>query len=76
MKAYVLITIRTGEIRDVLKQLRMVEQIHVAEMTFGEYDAIAILEAKNLSEVGRVLASDIQPIPGIENTMTCLAVDI
>ncbi len=76
MKAYVLITIRTGEIRDVLTQLRRIEQVRETDMTFGQYDAVAIVEAQDLSDLGGILANKIQPIPGIEQTLTCLAVEI
>ena len=76
MKAYILIKIRTGEIKQVVKQLRKVEMVKSAEMTFGPYDAIAVVENGDISRLGSMLASEIQPIPGIEQTLTCLAVDV
>jgi DNA-binding Lrp family transcriptional regulator len=76
MKAYILIKIRTGEVRQVVKQLRKVELVKSAEMTFGPYDAIAVVENGDISKLGSLLASEIQPIPGVEQTLTCLAVDV
>ena len=76
MKAYVLISIRTGEVRDVVRQLKKIEQIKEANMTFGPYDAVAIVESKDVNDLGRTLATVIQPIPGILETLTCLAVEI
>jgi DNA-binding Lrp family transcriptional regulator len=76
MKAYILIKVRTGEIRQVVKQLRKVESVKSAEMTFGPYDAIAVVENGDISKLGLLLASEIQPIPGVEQTLTCLAVDV
>jgi DNA-binding Lrp family transcriptional regulator len=76
MKAYVLINIRTGELRDVVRQLKRIEQVREANMTFGPYDAVAIVEASDVNDLGRILASAIQPIPGVEETLTCLAVEI
>ena len=76
MRAYVVINIRTGELRDVVRQLKRVEQVKEASMTFGPYDAVAIVEASDVNDLGRILASAIQPIPGIEETLTCLAVEI
>jgi DNA-binding Lrp family transcriptional regulator len=75
MKAYVLINIRTGEIKDVVRQMRKVEQVREVNMTFGPYDAVAIIDSKDLEDLGNILAGSIQPIPGVEETMTCLAVD-
>jgi DNA-binding Lrp family transcriptional regulator len=76
MKAYILIKIRTGEVKPVVKQLRKIESVKSAEMTFGPYDAIAVVENGDVSQLGSLLATVIQPIPGIEQTLTCLAVDI
>ena len=75
MKAYVLISIRTGEIRDVVNQLRMIEGVMEANMTFGPHDAVAVIEAKDIKHLGKILATDIKPIPGIIDTLTCIAVE-
>jgi DNA-binding Lrp family transcriptional regulator len=76
MKAYVLINIRTGEVRDVLRQLVKVEGVKEANMTFGPYDAVAVVEARDVNHLGRILSAAIQPIPGITSTLTCMAVEV
>jgi len=76
MKAYVLIKIRAGEVKDVVRQLRKTEKITEANMTFGPYDAVAVVDATDIGTIGNLIASAIQPIPGIEQTLTCLAVEI
>lgn len=76
MKGYVLIKIRAGEVKEVVRQLRKTDQIVEANMTFGPYDAVAVIEAPDISAIGNLIASAIQPIPGVEQTLTCLAVDI
>jgi DNA-binding Lrp family transcriptional regulator len=75
MKAYVLIHIRTGDIREVIRQLRRVDGVTEATMTFGPYDAIAVVEADDVKTIGKIMAASIQPIPGVIETLTCLAVD-
>jgi DNA-binding Lrp family transcriptional regulator len=76
MKAYILIKIHTGEVKDVVKQLRKVEGVIEAHMTFGPYDAVAVADTPDIGRLGTITASAIQPIPGIEQTLTCLAVDV
>jgi DNA-binding Lrp family transcriptional regulator len=76
MKAYVLIKIRAGEVKEVVRQLRKVEGVKEAHMTFGPYDAVAEVETVDVARLGSVTASAIQPIPGVEQTLTCLAVDV
>jgi DNA-binding Lrp family transcriptional regulator len=76
MKAYVLIKIRAGEVKDVVRQLRKLENIIEAHMTFGPYDAVAVITAQDISGLGSLIATSIQPIPGVEQTLTCIAVDV
>jgi DNA-binding Lrp family transcriptional regulator len=76
MKAYVLIKIHAGDVKDVVHNLRNVEGVVEAHMTFGPYDAVAVVEVADISILGTITASSIQPIPGVEQTLTCLAVDV
>ncbi|MGE5071985.1 MAG: Lrp/AsnC family transcriptional regulator [Anaerolineae bacterium] len=76
MKAYVLIKTRAGEIKEVVKQLRSLEGVTEAHMTFGPFDVVAEVETPDVARLGAITASGIQPIPGVEQTLTCLAVDL
>ena len=76
MKAYVLVNIRTGDVKEVVKQLRRISKVTEANMTFGPYDAVAVIETDDINSVGDILANEIQPIPGVLETLTCLAVDV
>ncbi len=75
MKAFVMIQIRTGEIQEVVRQVRRLQGVAEAHMTFGPYDAVAVIEASDIKDLGKILATGVQPIPGVLDTMTCLAVD-
>jgi DNA-binding Lrp family transcriptional regulator len=76
MRAYVLLKIRAGEVKDVVSTLRMVEGVSEAHITFGPYDAVAVVEMESVARLGDITASKIQSIPGVERTLTCLAIDI
>jgi DNA-binding Lrp family transcriptional regulator len=75
MKAFVLIKVRAGDVREVVQQLRKVDSVVEAHMTFGPYDAIAIVESGDLGTIGSLVASTIQSLTGVEQTLTCLAID-
>jgi len=75
MKAYILITIETGELKKVIGHLKRIEGIIEVNMTFGPYDAVALVESDSVSHIGQIMADEIQPIPGVLNTLTCLAID-
>ena len=76
MKAYVLLKVCAGELKEVIRNLRKVKGVVEAQMTFGPYDAVAVIETTDLAKLGEITASEIQPIPGVEQTLTCLTVDI
>ncbi len=76
MKAYVLIKVRAGEVKEVVKSLRKVEGVTEAHMTFGPFDVVAEVVTGDVAKLGGITASKIQPIPGVEQTLTCLAVDL
>ena len=76
MKAFVLIKIRAGDVEEVVHQLREMELVVEAHMTFGPYDAVAVIDSPDLSAIGALVASAIQPISGVEQTLTCIAADV
>ena len=73
MKAYVLITTSPGHALDVAKTLQATDGIIGADAITGEYDVIAVCEATDVNEVGRVIVSRIQKVEGVFKTVTCLA---
>jgi DNA-binding Lrp family transcriptional regulator len=75
MKAFMLINIETGEIPEVVRQLQRIDSVSEAYMTFGPYDAVAVVSAKDVAHLGQIMSTIIQPIPGVIDTLTCIAVD-
>jgi DNA-binding Lrp family transcriptional regulator len=75
MKAYVLINIHPGDVREVIRHLRKMPGVLDASMTFGPYDAVAVIELPDINQLGKMISSEIQPIPGVTQTLTCLAVE-
>lgn len=76
MKAYVLIHVRPGAVPEVVHTLRRLRGVFEANMTFGTYDVVAIIEAKDVNALGQIIASEVQPIPGVIDTQTSLVVEI
>jgi DNA-binding Lrp family transcriptional regulator len=76
MKAFVLIKIRAGDVGEVISQMRKISGVVDAHMTFGPYDAVVVIESPDLSAIGTLVACTIQPIRGVEQTLTCLAADV
>jgi len=72
-KAYVLIETQVGKAKEVLEAIRRLERVVSADIVTGPYDAIAVVQAETLNEIGDVITAKIHPISGISRTVTCLA---
>ena len=60
----------------VVRRLHETPHILEASITFGPYDAVAGADEDDLGDLGALTAFSIQPIPGVEQTLTCLAVEV
>ncbi|NOZ48555.1 MAG: Lrp/AsnC family transcriptional regulator [Chloroflexi bacterium] len=76
MKAFALIHVRTGSVHEVVRFLKRIEGVTEAYFTFGPYDAIAVIDAPDMNKIGDIIYKDIQSIPGVEDTLTCLSVEL
>jgi len=76
MKAYVLIHTQTSETAEVVEMMRRVKGVISADVTFGPFDAVAQVEAADLGSIGHVIVREIRTLPGVLDTVTCLAVNV
>jgi DNA-binding Lrp family transcriptional regulator len=75
MKAYVMIHVRPGSVPEVVRNLKRLNGVVDAHMTFGPYDVVAIVQASDINTLGPLIATEVQPIPGVLDTLTCLVVE-
>jgi DNA-binding Lrp family transcriptional regulator len=75
MKAVVLLKITSGEVREAYDSLKQLKQVIGSCMTFGRYDAMAIIYGESLEEIRRITISEIQSISGVVETLPCLIVE-
>jgi DNA-binding Lrp family transcriptional regulator len=61
--------------REAYRSLKGLKSVSESSMTFGRYDAMVIINAESLEEVRRIVVSEIQPISGVTETLTCLTVE-
>jgi DNA-binding Lrp family transcriptional regulator len=75
MKAYILIHVRPGHVPEVVRNLRRMNGVLDANMTFGPYDVVAVVDASDVNRLGKMVAAEIQPIPEVIDTLTCMVVE-
>jgi len=75
-KAFVLIQTAVVGNKEVVAALRQLEGVKSVDIVTGPYDVIAVVEGKNLSDVGDLVTGKIYLIAGISRTVTCIATAI
>ena len=73
-KAFVLIETIVGRNKEVIASIKQLDGVKSVDIVTGPYDIIAIVEAKNLNEIGDLVTGKIHPVAGISRTVTCLAI--
>ena len=76
VEAYVLIQPDVGKAADVLRLIRDIPGVTLAEDVTGPYDVIVRASASTMNELGRLVAARIQSVPGISRTLTCPVVNL
>jgi DNA-binding Lrp family transcriptional regulator len=73
-KAFILIETAVGKNREVVSVIRQLKGIKSVDSVTGPYDAIAVIEADNITEMGDTITSKLHTIDGVFRTVTCLVV--
>ena len=70
IKGYLLLKLVPGFESDALSHIRAVPGVSEVNLVFGQWDAIATIEAKSLFELSRIIVSEIRGIQGVQDTAT------
>jgi len=70
VKGYILIRLVPGLESDALTQIRAIRGITEVNVVFGQWDAIALAEAKSLFELAKTIMSEVRSIQGVQDTTT------
>ena len=76
VQAYVLIQTEVGKAATVVQAIRDIAGVTLAEDVTGPYDVIVRAEARTIDEMGKMVVSAIQSVPGITRTLTCPVVNL
>ena len=71
VSAYILIQTEVGRAADVAAAAAEIDGVTAADDVTGPYDVIVQAEAANVDELGRMVVSKLQAVPGITRTLTC-----
>ena len=76
VQAYILVQTEVGKAHEVAQATSAVDGVTLAEDVTGPYDVIARAEGPSVDELGTLVVSRIQQVPGITRTLTCPVVNL
>lgn len=76
VQAYILVQTEVGKAADVATAIGAIDGVTLAEDVTGPYDVIVRAEGSTMDELGALVLSQIQAVPGITRTLTCPIVRI
>jgi len=74
--AYLLIETEVGKAAHVVEAIRGIEGVVSADNVTGRHDAIVMIEADSIDDLGKAVVSKIQAVDGITRTLTCPVVHL
>ncbi|MBS4015390.1 MAG: Lrp/AsnC ligand binding domain-containing protein [Candidatus Latescibacteria bacterium] len=73
--AYILITVAHGTAKKAYEQLSKIQGVAHVHAISGPYDIIAMIQGSDFNTLGNLIVNKIQPIEGIERTLTCNVIE-
>jgi DNA-binding Lrp family transcriptional regulator len=74
VQAYILIQTEVGKARDVAMAIQDINGVVRVDAVTGPYDVVVLTEARSVDELGKMIVSRVQLVPGITRTVTCSVV--
>ena len=72
VKCYILVKLVPGLESSALSQIRATPGVMDVNLVFGQWDAIALAEAKTLFELTKIVVGEVRGIQGVQDTTTLL----
>jgi DNA-binding Lrp family transcriptional regulator len=76
VQAYILIQTEVGKARDVAMAIQGLGGVVRVDAVTGPYDVVVLTEARSIDELGHLIVSKVQLVPGITRTVTCSVVHL
>jgi DNA-binding Lrp family transcriptional regulator len=76
VQAYILIQTEVGKAREVASAISEVPGVVKVDAVTGPYDVVVLTESTTVDELGKMIVSRVQLVPGITRTLTCSVVHL
>jgi hypothetical protein len=72
VNGYILLKLFPGLESSAMSQIIATQGVTEVNLVFGQWDAIAMVEAKTLFELARIVVGEVRGIQGVQDTTTLL----
>jgi uncharacterized protein with GYD domain len=72
IRAFVLVMTEPGRSEDIVRA-RHIRGVKIANSVFGRFDAVVVIEAKDLEELRRIIYEMVEKTEGVIHTETLIA---
>jgi DNA-binding Lrp family transcriptional regulator len=71
INAHVLVQVQVGRSAEVASEIARIESVTSSDVVSGPYDVIAVGEAADMDDLGKLVLARIQAVDGVTRTLTC-----
>jgi len=68
-----MINVKAGTDKDVVRRLKVLEGVNEVYEVYAVYDIVAIVEAATMTELNRLVNTDVRKIESVTSTHTIIA---
>jgi len=72
MKAYLFVKTESNKEQNVLEDLQKLEEVKTADIVFGKWDIVSLIEVKTTGDLGSFVMDKIRNIPNVRLTSTMI----
>lgn len=73
IRAFVLVTMKPGTSEEIVRS-RRIRGVKIANSVLGRYDAVLVVEAKDLQDLKRIIYEMIEQHPNVLHTETLISI--
>ena len=73
--AFILLEAKSGQALGVSRQIAEIEGVVASYAVTGPFDLIVHVEAADFRSIAQMVVTEIQKLPGVARTLTCLVVE-
>lgn len=75
LRAFVMVTMKPGTSQEIVSS-RRIKGVRMANSVLGRFDAVAVIEAKDIYELRKIIYEMIEQHPNVVHTETHISMDL